>query len=340
MNKATPHSTADHEPILAPEEIDALMQAVMPSEEANAIFATLPPVPQPEHIEAFDFAHITNSGPERYPLFATLQQRMTEALKELWSETFQRDIVLEGKGIQQRLYEDILADDKKEPQVYFVYDVSSFGRMVVAWDLKLTVAYIDAMLGGTGDTLDIDTDTLSPVELKLSQRIGQALEKLLAKMWAPVSSKEYSLQKVEVEAQFLGIAAMSDMCFSVQFTAKLSDDFDGFMHIHYPRTFLEPVLDNLRTATSDDSNHVDTEWQTNLEKGLAKVPLDARLEFGQCQLDIQQFLSLKPGDFLPLSKQEQDPATLWVNTTPLFEAMPGSQDGLLAAELLEPISQT
>ncbi len=332
----TPEAT---EPILAPEEIDALMQAVVPSEEADALFATLPDVPQPKHIEDFDFEVAANNGPERYPLFSTLQQRMSEALKEIWIEIFQREILLDGENIEQRVYADIVAEDKKKPQVYFIYDVQDFGRMVVAWDLPLVIAYIDAMLGGLGEAYEADANTLSPVEMKLARRVGKSLEKLLDRMWTPVSKKQYVLQKIEVEAQFLGLASASDMCFSVPFAIDISEDLKGYVQLHYPRTFLAPILDNLRTASSDEVNPMDAAWQSSLEKGLDQVPLTARLEFGTCHLNIQQFLSLRAGDFLPLNKNEHDPAKLWVSSVSLFEAMPGSQDGLLAAELLEPISQ-
>jgi len=339
MTEAVGTPAEQAEPILAPEEIDALMQAVVPSEEADALFATLPDVPQPEHVEAFDFASSDPSGPERYPLFSTLQHRMKESLKELWSETFQRDILTESKGIEQRIYENILEDDKKTPQVYFIYDVDGFGRMVVAYDLALIIAYIDAMLGGHGETFDEGSDVLSPVEMKLSRRIGLALEKVLLKMWSPVCNMNYQLQKIEVEAQFLGVAAISDMCFSVGFQLELSDELKGAVSLHYPRSFLEPVLDNLRTAATDDLGVHDASWTKSLEKGLTQVPITMRLEFGQCHLDIQQFLGLRAGDFLPLSKNEHDPATLWVSSSPMFEVMPGSQDGQLAAELLEPLGE-
>ncbi len=328
------------EPILAPEEIDALMEAVVPSEEADALFATLPDVPQPEVVEDFDFEVAANSGPERYPLFSTLQQRMTESLKELWVETFQREIQLDGENIEQRVYADIVAEDKENPQVYFTYDVQDLGRMVVAWDLPLVVAYIDAMLGGPGEAYGEDSDVLSPVEMKLASRIGKSLEKLLGRMWTPVVAKHYMLQKIEVEAQFLGLASSSDMCFSVPFAIEISEDFKGHIQLHYPRTFLAPILDNLRTVSSDEVTPLDLAWQSQLEKGLDQVPLTARLEFGTCHLNIQQFLSLRAGDFLPLNKNEHDPAKLWVSSVSLFEAMPGSQDGVLAAEILSPVSQS
>ncbi len=338
MTEVATNANQAAEPVLAPEEIDALMQAVVPGEEADALFATLPAIPQPEHVEPFDFDASHLSGPERYPLFMTLQHRMKESLKELWVETFQRDITVDSERIVQRVYEDILEDDQKVPQVYFIYEVHGFGRMVVACDLALIVAYIDAMLGGQGEIFDKDTDVLSPVETQLAMRIGSALEKLLSHMWEPVCSMSYHLQKIEVEAQFLGIASMADMCFSVGFGMGLSEAFKGHVHLHYPRSFLEPVLDSLRTAAAEEAGVQDPAWSEALEKSLIHVPMTMRLEFGRCQLNIQQFLGLRAGDFLPLQKNKQDPATLWVSDSPMFEAMPGSQEGQLAAELLDPVT--
>lgn len=332
MTAASDNNTAQ-EPILAPEEIEALMEAVAPSEQAHALLATLPPIEQPSKVEDFDYASAVDDGPERYPLFNNLQQRMGESLKEQWGDIFKREVSVTPDNLERRVYEDILKDDAETPQVFFVYEVDGFGRMMVACELTLIVAYIDAMLGGVGEVFGDVSDTLSPVEIRLSSRIATALEKLLTGMWQPVRSMKFSLLKLEVDPQFLAVAGQHDACFSIKYEIKTSDALRGHFHIHYPRTFLEPVLDNLRSAISDEPSVVDEEWESTLQSSIEQVPLTLRLELGQCHLNIKQFLALRAGDFLPLSKGEAEPATLWINTTPMFHAMPGSQDGMLAAEL-------
>ncbi len=339
MSEKTADAVGDKEPILAPEEIDALMQAVAPSEQAHALLATLPPVAQPESVEDFDFASVeSDNGPERYPLFFNLQQRMTESLNEQWDETFQRDVELSSEGIDERLYQEIIEDNKETKQVFFVYEVDGFGRMMVTIELPLVIAYIDAMLGGMGESFGDDANDLTPVEQSLAQRIGTGLEKLLLHMWKPVAVMKHHLSKLDTEPQFLAVTPVTDPCFSVKFGVKASDDLQGFVHLHYPRTFLEPVLESLRTSISDDLGN-DPEWEQQLQKSIEQVPLTVRLELGQCQLSIKQFLGLRTGDFLPLRKSASDPAMLWVSSTPMFEAMPGSQDGLLAAELTNQLAQ-
>ncbi len=339
MSDAPVEPVAEKEPILAPEEIDALMQVVAPSEQAHALMAMLPPVPQPEAVEDFDFASVqVDDGPERYPLFFNLQHRMTEALNEQWDEVFKRDVVLSSEGIDERLYQDIIQTDTDKKQVFFVYEVEDFGKMMLTIELPLVIAYIDAMLGGMGEAFGDADEDLTSVEQRLAARIGKGLEKLLAHMWSPVVRMSYSLCKLDTEPQFLAVAAVTEPCFSVKFGIKVSDDLQGFVCLHYPRAFLEPVLENLRTAASDDVGK-DPEWESQLQASLEQVPLTVRLELGQCQLSIKQFLGLRAGDFLPLRKSAHEPATLWVSSAAMFEAMPGSQDGQLAAELVKPLSK-
>jgi len=51
------------EPILAPEEIEALMAQVDPSEHTQAMFASLPPVNQPDQVDAFHFDSADEDSP-------------------------------------------------------------------------------------------------------------------------------------------------------------------------------------------------------------------------------------------------------------------------------------
>ena len=327
------------EPILAPEEIEALMQSVAPGEQAHAMLAMLPPLLQPENVEEYRFPSALDNGPERYPLLYTLQQRMAESIKDNWSEVFKREITISSEGIVDQTYEEIIKPSDEKKKVYFVFEALGFGRMMIACEIGLIIAYIDAMLGGSGETFEVGGDALSPVEYKLSVRIADQFKELLSNMWEPVTEMEFKLLKLEVDPQFLAVAGLNDSCFSIAFETKLSEDLRGDFFIHYPRTFLEPILDNLRTASSEEPKVVDAEWESKLHQSIEKVPLTIRLEMGRCELNIKQFLALRPGDFLPISKNENEPSLVWVSSYPMFEAMPGSRDGMLAAELTKQIAK-
>lgn len=322
------------EPILEPEEIEALMAEVRSSEHAEAVFESLPPVTQPEHVDAFHFDDADEDSPDRYPMFVNLQERMVEMLDEDWDELFKRDVTIQLSRIEGVIYKDIITTEK--PQVYFVFEVEGQGRVLFTFDTPLIVAFVDAMLGGDGESTD-NPQTLSPVELRLSQRIAEKMAALLGELWQPLYSMTFTTFKVDYDPQFLAVTGAMEKCFTANFEAKLSDELTGQMSVHYPLPFLDPMLDTLRVAISDEPSDSDSEWSRALTDRIAMTAADVCFELGRCHIDIGTFLTLKPGDALPLSVRANEACTLSVEGAPMFLARPGEQQGVLAAEIIEPI---
>jgi len=321
-------------PVLDPEEIDALMATMAPDEQAEAMFATLPPLSQPESVEVYGFDQADEDGPGKYPLFVNVQERMIEALNDQLKDVFRREVSTTFKEMSQKEYSEVINEERI--RVFFVFSVEGLGRMMVTFDIALIVAYVDAMLGGSGEAYE-GVGTLSPVEQKLAQRIASSLGSLLEEMWKPIRVMNYELFKLETDPQFLAVAGSNEGCFSMDYEVRLDESVSGIFTVHYPRTFLEPILDDLRTAEGDEPVTVDEEWQADLAEAVEAVPFSLRLELGECTMDIAHFLKLEPGDLLPLSKGEQEPAVLWAGSMPMFEVMAGSQDGKLAFEIMNEI---
>jgi len=319
------------EPVLAPEEIEALMAEVGPAELSEALFAALPPMAQPENVEAFEFGGDEDDGPDKYPMFVNLHERLIEILDEQWDELFKRDTTLELQGLETKSYKDIIANDN--PLAYFVFKANNDQRMMLTFDIPLIVAFVDAMLGGDGEAGG-DVEALSAVEMKLSHRIAAKLAATLSDLWQPVYPMAFQPFKIDTDPQFLAVTSAKEACFSVNISVKLSEDLEGTLSLHYPMPFLDPVLEKLRVTVSDEPRDVDSEWTEALWERISETPTRLRFELDQCSIDIGTFLSLKPGDFLPITKRKNDPCTLWVSNIPMFKARPGEQDGMLAAELL------
>ncbi|MDQ6993377.1 MAG: flagellar motor switch protein FliM [Mariprofundus sp.] len=321
------------EPILAPEEIEALMAEVAPEEKTDAIFASLPPIKQPENITEFKFDMSGEDSPERYPMFVNLQERLSELLDSQWDELFHQDISVVVSSLENMMYKDVISVDV--PQVYFVYEVEGYGRMLISFDTALVVAFIDAMLGGEGEASD-KPQTLTAVELRLSERIANKLGDTMSELWLPVHPMTFTMSKLDYDPQFLAVTSAKENCFSCFFDIKISEDLSGQMGIYYPRPFLEPILETLRVTVSDEAGDTDMEWTNHLVDSIAQTSASVRFELTRCQINIGDFLHMKPGDFLPINARPNDPCSLWVDEIHLFYAKPGEQAGVLAAEIIEP----
>jgi len=217
------------EPILAPEEIEALMAEIEPSEKTDAMFASLPPMPQPEQVDPYHFDHVDEDSPERYPMFVNLQERLVEMFDEQWDELFKRDITVQLNRLERSTYKNLITTE--HPEVYFVYEVEDHGRMMVTFDTAIIVAFVDAMLGGDGEAAD-EPDTLSPVELRLSERIASKVCETLNSLWKPVFPLQFNIHKLDHDPQFLAVTGAMEKCFSSYFDIKLSDDLNGQLGVH------------------------------------------------------------------------------------------------------------
>jgi len=319
-------------PVLDPEEIAALMEKIAPDEEAQAFFATLPPLPQPQQVDSFTYESEGPEGPERYPLYAVIQQHLAEHLHEHCNEMFHRQVGLDIEDMTQEDYGELITCE--DSRVYLVFECDNFGLMLIIVDTPLIVAYVDAMLGGTGEKHE-GMDELSPVEERLAARLAATLKNMLEASWKPIQPVRFKLVKVETDVEFLGVAASKDSCFKTTLNIKFCKEINGHMHICYPRSFLEPILSKLRANAQETPATMDEAWTAELHACLQEAPVELRLELGSTPMKVRDFLALKAGDQLPIFKRETDTVTLWVESEPMFQVMAGQHDSALAAEIVE-----
>jgi len=319
-------------PVLDPEEIAALIEKIAPDEQAQAFFATLPPLPQPQQVDSFTYESEGPEGPDRYPLYAVIQQHLAEHLHEHCNEMFHRQVGLDTESMTQEDYGELISCE--DSRVYLVFECDNFGLMLIIIDTPLIVAYVDAMLGGTGEKHD-GMDELSPVEERLAARLATTLKGMLEASWKPIQPIRFNLVKVETDVEFLGVASNKDSCFKTSFLIKYCKEISGHMHICYPRAFLEPILNKLRANAQETPAAMDEVWTNDLRACLQEAPVQLRLELGSMPMKVRDFLALKPGDLLPIFKRENDSVTLWVESEPMFQVMAGQHDSALAAEIIE-----
>ncbi len=325
------------EPVLNQEEVSALLCTVAPREKANALLATLPPMPQPRQVESFGFGENRIAGPENYPMFSNLhQQPLVELIIERWQGVFRRETPVFFKEMIEQSYLDIL--DSDVPRIYFTLEASASGSMLAVLDMQLAVSYIDAMLGGSGDISDREDVSLTVVEHRLAARIAESIGHILTRLWRPVRHIQFTPGRMDTDPMALALTAEDINCFSVSYVIVLGEDVRGELSVHYPLSFLEPMIDAMRSQERAKPKIADRQWARELRLAIDQVPLQIRLEMGHCQMYVKDFMYMKPGDMLPLTVAENEPAIVWIENLPAFQARPGAQDGMLAAEILDPVS--
>lgn len=324
------------EPILKAEEVQALLDAIAPEEAATAYAASLPPLPHPKEVEKLELGEQRTVNPDQYPMFGHIHQRLTELIIERWSAIFRRDIPVFFKEICVKSYIELL--DSVEPRVYFTMESPGLGNMLLVLDASLVASYIDAILGGAGEIALQEGGSLTTLELHLAERIAESTSHILSNLWRPVQNMSFRLRRIDTDPMNLAMTAEDVPCFSVTNVIVLGEEVRGDFSVHYPITFLEPLLIAMRSQERMQStSESDHGWQAELRDAINHVPIELRLELARCTLKVRDFLALKPGDFLPVAIPEDEPATLWIDAHPIFLGTPGQHKGMLAVEILKTI---
>lgn len=322
-------------PVLNEGEIQALLGAIAPEEEASALLASFPQMAQPDNVDTFEFQEEEKSSLDDYPRFTQMHDRFTEALLMNWKANFIQSISVFFKETVENDYFEIL--DSDEPRVYFTLESPGVGSMLVIVDKALVVSYVDALLSGGGEVIPDEESTLTPLEVKLAERIATSTAHMLNDLWNPIITLDFQLKQVDMDPMNLLMTGEDQSCFSVTNVIVLGEAVRGDITICYPFSFLEPMLITMRSQAREQTESIDEEWNSQLKGAILHSPLELRLELERCNVRVQDFLDFKIGDFLPLTIPESEPAKLWIDKHQTYTAVPGQQDGMLAAEILDTI---
>lgn len=321
------------EPILNEGEIKALLGAVAPEEEANALLASFPEMLQPENVDAFEFREQEKSSLDDYPRFTQMHDKFTDVLTHNWKIKFTQSISMFFKETVESSYFEVL--DSDEPRIYFTLESPGAGDMLVILDKALVMSYIDALLSGSGEVVPEEDIPLTLLELKLAERIASSTAELLDDLWDPIAKLHFKLKQVDMDPMNLLMTGTDESCFLVTNVIVLGEQVRGDITLCYPFSFLEPMLITMRSQAREPTASLDEEWSSQLKSSILHSPIELRLELGRCNIRVQDFLNFKTDDFLPITLPEKEPAKLWIDNHPSYFAMPGQQDGMLAVEILD-----
>ena len=323
------------EPVLNEGEIQALLGAIAPEEEANALLASLPDMPQPEKIDDYEFREEEKSGLNDYPRFSQMHDRFTESLLQSWKGNFTQSISVFFKETVEHSYFEVLDND--DPRIYFTLEAPGVGSTLIILDKALVISYIDALLSGEGEVSPDEESVMTSLEVKLAERIASTIAAMLNELWAPIISLDLQLKQIDMDPMNLLMTGEDEACFLVTNVIVLGEIVRGDVTICYPFSFLEPMLISMRSQTREAAESIDEEWNSDLRRSIVNSPIELRLELDRCKIRVQDFLNYKIGDFLPIVLPEREPATFWIDKYKSYHATPGQQDGMLAAEILDTI---
>jgi len=198
------------------------------------------------------------------------------------------------------------------------------GNILIDLTSSLGYAFIDRMLGGTGEPLDRLRD-FSEIEMGILYKIMTVSAQLLREPWKNVIEVEPVLERIETNTQFAQIIAPNEMIAIVTLNVKMGE-IEGFLNICIPFMTIETIIDNLNTKfwfTNMVSNDAGDHRQ-DIENLLRRVDVPIKAVLGKSQIAVSDFLMLQPGDIIRLDRRVDNELDVYVGMFKKFTAVPGT----------------
>lgn len=198
------------------------------------------------------------------------------------------------------------------------------GNILIDLTSSLGYAFIDRMLGGTGEPLDKLRD-FSEIEMGILYKIMTVSAQLLREPWKNVIEVEPALERIETNTQFAQIIAPNEMIAIVTLNVKMGE-IEGFLNICIPFMTIETIIDNLNTKfwfTNMVSNDAGDHRQ-DIENLLRRVDVPIKAVLGKSQIAVSDFLMLQPGDIIRLDRRVDNELDVYVGMFKKFTAVPGT----------------
>lgn len=213
------------------------------------------------------------------------------------------------------------------------------GTIIIELATNLGYAMIDRMLGGPGAPLEKPRD-FSEIEMTILEKILVICMQYMRDPWKNVIDVNPVLERIETNAQFAQIISPSDMIAIVTMNLKIGE-VEGLMNVCLPYFTLEDVMGKLNTKYwfSSMQENDSENYQEAIESLIRKTDIPVRAVLGKCQVSVNDFIGLQPGDIIRLNTGVTSEMEVYAGNIKKFTALPGSSKDKYAVRVTSVIRE-
>ena len=206
------------------------------------------------------------------------------------------------------------------------------GMAIVEVNLALVFGVVDMLLGGQGN---VETEIRIPTDIEVAI-IHPFIEKLLEKLsfcWNSFIEVDLKVKRTESNPEYIQAAPADAPVVVLAFDAKVGNA-NGIINICYPLPMIQAVNDELDSGSGQMDSYYGKKdhdgSRASLIRNVLDIPMPISVELGSTNIRGSQLTTLKPGDVIVLDQLLNEPLTMSVSGTPVFNVYPGrGKDGIV-----------
>jgi flagellar motor switch protein FliM len=319
--------------ILTQAEIDALIAAMVNTDQAGQGAARSVVSASPKRVRQYDFRRPDKFSKDQIRTLQMIHENFIRPLQTYFAGRFRTMVQMVVGSVDQNTYAEFIRS-VSNPSVICSFSMAPLPGTCVM-DLNPVVAFpmIDRLFGGPGASIT-QTRALTEIEAAVMQTVVKGTLDAYAEAWRNVIDLEITPGNIETNPMFVQVSAPTEIVITVAIDVRVGEHV-GVITICLPHLTLEPILDKLSAHNwfKTQSREVRPADLAALQSivGGARVPV--AVELGRTELTVGEILDLNVGDVLMLDAAIHDPVTVHVGNQPKFYGRPGRLRGRLAIEI-------
>jgi flagellar motor switch protein FliM len=285
----------------------------------------------PASVEVFSFGEEAARSLTAIPALERMNERAARMLRQRMESISRLKLRIHAEPVAVEEFES-WKDEQPEFTSIGLYRFPPLkGGILISIEPSLIIRLVDAYYGGSGVYGERPIKEFTPTEERLLARLSEALAETLTEVWSEVLPIKAQLTSRETSTAYLGLGGSDDRVAIARLYIILGKEKPARIDIVYPVASLRAVEGQLAARIQDDAGANAGEWKERLSSAIQEVRLQARSVLARPTLSVSEFLSLKAGDVIPISKPALVP--LLVAGRQIALGTIGEQDGRAALKI-------
>lgn len=307
--------------VLSQNQIDELLSALK-SGDANSIEES----GAEKKVRPYDFKIPKKFNKEQIKTLSIIYENYSRLLSSYLSGVLRTYCSVEVISIEEQRYFEY-SNALSENILMGVVGMQPLqGSAMITLSQGTAFAIIDRLLGGQGDSYEVDRD-YTEIEITLMEKIIRQMSALLKDAWSNVHEINPQFQRLEGNSRQAQLVSPNETVVIVALNVKIKES-EGNVSFCMPYEILEPVLEHLNTRywfTERRASEEDRKLnKKHLIEKLQNVPMELHVALGSSRLTLREIMSLQVGDVIELDQKADDEAVVMARDSKWFAGKLGS----------------
>lgn len=307
--------------ILSQDQIDELINEFKDNKTDKE-----PVVKKPERrIRTYDFRIPKRFNKEQLKTLSIIYENYGRNLSSYLSGVLRTFCQVEVMAIEEQRYFEFSNAISENTMIGIMQMDPLEGTSMIAISQELSFGIIDRLLGGQGETVEINRE-FTEIEIVLMQSVIREMCRLLKDAWSNVYEITPSLLNVQGNSKQVQFVSPNETVVIIALDVEIKDT-KGTTNFCIPYQILEPVLENLNTRYWFTNNKAPEEnkkaYRRTIFNKLSTINMELDAVLGTSRITLKETADLHAGDVILLDQRIGQKAVLKSNGNDWFKGTLG-----------------